>query len=130
MGKIAFKVVSSVVIIGALLFVVFWFNQHGAVDNYRNIEYIQAHMYNGKIIDLQNEISIRSVDDVKWYYDDHDTIVIEYGKVLLKYKLSDFVTKDVQDELNSILITTKQHPETLEFTLYFDGQEMTEYVKK
>lgn len=128
--KIAFRVGSSIVVLSALLFVVFWFNQHGAVDNSGNIEFIQSHMYNGKIIDMQNEISIRSVDDLKWYYDKHDTIVIEYGKVLLKYKIKDFVTPEVQEELNSILITVEQNKETLKFTLFFDGQEMTEYVKK
>lgn len=128
--RVAINALKSIIVLAALLFVVFWFNQHGAVNNDKNIEFIQAHMYNGKLIDLQNEISIRTPDDIKWYYDDHDTIVIEYGKVLLKYNLSDFVTKEVQDDLSTILISVTQHPETLKFTLFYQGEELKEYVKK
>lgn len=130
MFKLILKILSSIIIVGILIFVGFWLYQHGAVDNSNNIEFIKSHMYNGKLVDSQNEISIRSIDDVKWYYDSHDIIVIEYGKILLKYKISDFVSKEVQEELNSILISVDQNPETLAFTIYFDGQEVTEYVKK
>ena len=128
--RVAINALKGIIVLAALLFVVFWFNQHGAVNNDNNISFIQSHMYNGKLIDLQNEISIRTPDDIKWYYDDHDTIVIEFGKILLKYNLSDFVTKDVQDALNSIDISVRQNPETLKFTLYYQGEELKEYVKK
>lgn len=124
------KVFASVITFALLGLVVFWFAQHDAVNNTKNIEFIEAHMYNGKVIDLQNEVGVQSVDDVRWYYDDHDVIVIEYGKIMLKYKLTDFVTKDIQDALNRILITTEQNKVSLEFTLYWDGQEITKYVKR
>lgn len=127
--KGVFKMVGTLIVVAGLVFVGLWLNQHGTVNNTKNIEYILAHCYNNKLIDLQNEIGVQSVDDLKWYYDDHDTIVIEYGKILLKYTLKDFVRADIQQGLNSIFITTKQHPETLKFRLFWNGQEIPEYVK-
>lgn len=124
------KAISLIICLGALFFVVFWFNQHGAVNNTKNIEFIKAHTYNGKMIDLQNEIGVSSSDDIIWYYDKHDTIVIEYGKISLKYNLSDFVKSDVQSALNDVFITVKQNKETLKFKIYYNGEEIPEYVKK
>lgn len=128
--KNVLKGVGGIVVLGVLFIVVFWLMQHGAVDNTKNIEFIEAHCYNGKVVDMQNEVSVRGVEDVKWYYDKHDTIVIEYGKILLKYKVSEFIKPEIQQALNRVFITTKQNPETLELTLYWNDQEMTEYVKK
>lgn len=120
----------AVVILAIMFFIAYWMNQQGTTDNKNNIDFIKAKTYNGKVIDMQNEVSVKSVEDVKWYYSKRDTITIEYGKILLKYTTKDFVTPEVQQDLNSIFITVKQHPETYALTLYFQGQEMTEYVQK
>ena len=128
--KHLFDALKAILILAVLGLIGFWLWQHDAVDNTKNIEFINAHFYNGELIDLQNEIGVQSSDDVRWYMDKYDTIVIEYGKILLKYKTSDFVTSEVQNELNSILITTEQNKETLEFKLYWNGEELPKYVKK
>lgn len=114
----------------SLIFVLVWLGQHGTVDNKRNIEFIQAHCYNGKVIDMQNEVGVKSVKDIKWYYDDHDTIVIEYGKIALKYKISEFVTPEAQELLNTVFIRTEQNKATLDFILYWNDEEVTKYVKR
>lgn len=124
------KIISGILILGMLFMVVYWMSLDGATDNKTNIEFIKSHCYNGKVLDMQNEVSVHSSDDVKWYYDKHDTIVIEYGKVLLKYKIEDFIKADTQNDLRDIFITTKQNRDTLELTLYFQDEGLTEYVKR
>lgn len=124
------KAVSTITVLSLLVIVGFWISQHGATNNETNMQFIRDRSYNGKLLDMQNEVSVRDVGDVKWYYDDRDNLVIEYGKVMLKYKTKDFVTPEVQKDLNEIGITTKQHKETLEFTLFYQGEEMTEYVQR
>jgi hypothetical protein len=122
--------VTAVVILATMFLVVYWMAQNDTTDNTKNIEFIKSHSYNGKVVDMQNEISVRSVDDVKWYYDKGKTIVIEYGKVLLKYKTKEFITPEVQKDMNDIFIVVHQHPETFELKLLFQGEEMKEYVKR
>lgn len=122
--------VVSLIILTVMFFIAYWMSQQGTSDNKNSIEFIKAHTYNGKVVDLQNEVSVDSVKDVKWYYSKNKTITIEYGKILLKYKTEDFVTPEVQKDLQDVFITVKQHPETFELTLYFQEQEMTEYVKE
>lgn len=124
------RVLIPLVLLASLFMVAYWLMQSGTSDNQTNIDFIKSKVYNNKIIDMQNEISVRTTDDIKWYYDKNDTIVIEYGKILLKFKINDFIKPEVQDELNKIFISVKQHPETLEFKLYFRDKELKEYVKK
>lgn len=124
------KFVGTVLVVGCLLFAAWWIWRNGATDNTNNIEFITSHCYNGEVIDMQNEIGVDSVEDLRWYFDDNETIVIEYGKILLKYTIDDFISDKSQNELNSVFITTQQNPETLEFTLFWQGQEITKYVKK
>lgn len=129
--KMIKKILGSIVVLAALIIVGLWLLQHDTSDNSRNIEFIKAHLYNGKIIDMQNELHIKNpLEDIKWYMSDHDTLSIEYGKILLKYKISDFVKPEIQQMLNSIGITTKQNKDTLKFTLYYLEDELKEYVKK
>lgn len=124
------KAIGGILIFGLLGIVVMFFIRDGATDNKTNIEFIKSHCYNNKIIDMQNEISIKSSDDVKWYYDKGDSIVIEYGKILLKYKTKDFVTDDVQKDMNDIFISVKQNPESLELYVYFQDELLPEYIKR
>lgn len=115
----------------AILFcVVVYLSKNDTVNNDVNVDFIISHSYNGKVLDMENEVSVKGPDDIKWYYSKNDTITIEFGKILLKYELADFVTKEVQDKLNSINIFTKQNKESLLFTLYYFGDELIEYVKK
>lgn len=110
--------------------VVFYLYQNGTINNENNIKFIESHFYNNKLIDSQNEVGVKSSDDVKWYYDDSKyTICIQYGKVLLKYKVKDFIKHKNQEELNKILIKTEQNKETLELILYYNNKELKEYVK-
>ena len=125
------RIIGSTFVFIALGLVLLYFMQMDTVDNPRNIQFIKDHMYNGEILDMQNEVSVESADDIKWYYlDGKEIICIEYGKVLLKYKMEDFIKPETIKDLNDVLITVKQNKETLEFTLYFDGEELPRYVKK
>lgn len=122
----------SIILITLLLLVLvgLWISQQGTKDNKNGIEFIKSRSYNGKVLDFQNEVSVKSVEDVKYYYDKHGNIIIEYGKVLLKYKTKDFITEEVQKDLNDVFITVEQHPETYEFIIFFQGEEIIEYVKR
>lgn len=130
MKKMILNGIPAILILAILFFVLYWFMQYDTSDNKANIEFIKSHCYNGQVLDMQNEISVRYVEDVKWYYDKNKTIVIEYGKILLKYKTKDFVKEDTLKDLQDIFITVKQNKDTLALTLYFQGEEMTEYVKR
>jgi hypothetical protein len=120
------KKIFIVVVILAVGGITYWSLYGAPSDNLASIEFIQSRMFNGEIIDLQQDLRVEGVEDIKWY-EKRNNIYIEYGTVLLKYPVSEFVKPEVQEDLNSILLETKQNAETLEFTLYFNGEEVTKY---
>jgi hypothetical protein len=124
------RIFEFIIILSCLILLLFWYIQKDTTDYRNNLEFIQSKIYNNKLLDFQNEVSVRNIEDIKWYYDKGNTICIEYGKILLKFKVSDFIKDDIQKELNKIFITTKQHKETKELKLYFREKELKEYVKK
>lgn len=130
MFKLVKGSMSALIILSIMFFIAYWMNQQGTTDNKNNIKFIQAKTYNGKLIDMQNEVSVKSIKDIKWYYSKRKTITIEYGKILLKYKIKEFITEEVQTDLNSIFITTKQNSETFKLSLFFQAIEIPEYVIK
>lgn len=125
------KGIGAILTLGLLVFVVFWFSKSGAVDNERNIEFIKSKMYNGELIDMQNEVKVNGVDDIKWYFEDNNKfITIDFGKIRLKYEVSEFIKGETQKALNEIGITVKQEKKTRKWKLYYQGEELTEYVKR
>lgn len=127
MLKKALSLVIPMLLLGMVLYFMYG---NGTNNNNTNIEFIKDHCYNGRIVDLQNEITVKSEKDIKWYKDKRDTLVIEYGKITLKYNIKDFDNQEVLDKLEEVFITVKRHKVTKELVFYFQGKELVEYVKR
>lgn len=114
------------VVVGGMAY---WLYVDNPSDNEASIEFIKSRIYNGQILDLQQDLDVDSVKDIKWYME-KDRVTIEYGSMILKYSVKDLEKQEIQNILESVFITVKQNKNTKEFTLYFQGEEITKYVKK
>lgn len=93
------------------------------------ITYIQRHIGSrGQLQDVQDEIGIETLDDVKWY-DLGKKVEIEYGKIKLRVKKEDLSNKEVLDKLASIYIEVRYYKEKGEYKFYYRGAEIGKYVK-
>lgn len=106
-----------------------WFQYTGAFygSTEDNIKFIQSHLNSsGKLVDLQDEISVKGVDDIKFFFG--DKVEIHFGEVLLRWKKDEFLTKEVQKELNKIGITIKVNKKTNKLHLFYHGEEVQRWV--
>lgn len=107
----------------------FAYNNVGGKGFDDSIQFIQRHLGGrGQLQDIQDDIGIQSIADLRWY-DLGKKIEIDYGKVKLKVKKEDILTKDVVDKLKSVYIEYKYYEKTGEFKFYYHGEEIGKYVK-
>lgn len=132
-GGILLKKITSVVTLILLFGGVFWyFNYYQGVLGYsteRNIEYIRDHMNSqGKLIDYQDEISVKSINDIKFFIDDKK-VTIEFGKIVLEWKNQEFFTKPVLDSIKPLGFEVKRDKDSKEILLFWQGKEVDRWVQ-
>lgn len=94
-----------------------------------SIKFIHQHFNGrGQLQDIQDEIGIESIGDVKWY-DLGKSIEVEYGKVKLKVSKKDILTEEIHKKLQSVYIDYQYNQQTGEFKFFYRGQPITKYVK-
>lgn len=93
------------------------------------IDFIASHFTGrGQIMDYQNDLGVKGIEDIKWY-DNKDSIEIEFGKIRLKFDKKKFDTQEVLDALERIHITVRKNEETGEYKLYYNDEPIDLYVK-
>ena len=94
--------------------------------NNQNMEYIKSFINMGEISDVHNELNIGDIAEDCYFTvsKDKKEINIVLGNYTMSYNVSDFVTKDVQEQLEVIGIETRQNSKTLDFELKFLGTEI------
>lgn len=93
------------------------------------IDFIASHFTGrGQIMDYQNDLGVKGIEDIKWY-DNKDSIEIEFGKIRLKFDKKKFDTQEVLDALERIHITVRKNEETQEYKLYYNDEPIDLYVK-
>ena len=92
------------IVMGGLYF----YDQIGAKSNESGIEYIQSFIASsGNLVDYQNKLGMKDpATDLKWYKTD-DEVRIDFGRIILKYSLEEFMSEKVQGDLASIGITSQ-----------------------
>ena len=97
----------------------------------KNIGYIREHINGrGEIVDWQNNIGVKGIDDIKLFRDEKAAITIQYGKIELNWKrLEDFLDKDNLDRLKQIMITVKKSKSTGEIKIYWRDEEVEPWVR-
>lgn len=101
--------------------------EEGGVND--SIAYIQRHINSrGQLVDMQEEISVNSVEDIK-FFETKKNIEIEFGKVTLKWKRADFLTDDTKQRLQTIGLDYRYNEETDNIELYYYKQKVDKWVK-
>ena len=125
----------TVIIIPIIAFIAiyFGFNEWTGLStgstNTKNIEYIASHINGqGKIVDYQNNLGAKSAEDIKLYVEGNE-VTIHFGRIVLEWKMEDFVTQEVGDELKKIHITRYRDEETGKLRVFWQGEELVRYVK-
>ena len=127
-----FKYIASpcilvMIVMGGLYF----YDQIGAKSNESGIEYIQSFIASsGNLVDYQNKLGMKDpATDLKWYKTD-DEVRIDFGRIILKYSLEEFMSEKVQGDLASIGITSQVIKEKTGnvLHLYYLGEEIQRWV--
>ena len=93
-----------------------------------NLLFIQNHINSqGRLVDLQREISVDSSEDIKFYYTDKK-VKIEFGEVLLKWDTEEFMTKNTRSELKKIGLIVKINSKTGKVHLFYGNDEVERWV--
>lgn len=119
-------IIITAIVVGACLY---WLTFKDTNSNDKYVEYIAQHIHNGHILDWSNDLHVQSVDDIKWYEDSGDRVVIEYGIIKLTYYRDDLLSDETKEKLNTILIDVKLSPYTGKLHVYWDGKEVEKHVK-
>lgn len=95
-----------------------------------NIDFIISHMNSaGTLIDYQNEIDCKSIDDLKLFTNDKK-YKITYGKLDLEWKTEeDLLTKLNIDRLERIGIKIYRDKETQRLRFFWRGEEIERWVR-
>jgi len=94
-----------------------------------SIAFIQRHINSrGQLVDMQEEISVNSLDDIK-FFETKKNIEIEFGKVTLKWKRADFLTGETQKLLQTIGLDFRYNEEADNIELYYQKQKVDKWVK-
>jgi hypothetical protein len=130
MKKVLMWIIVPLFLVGAVTAWYFYENMVGNGATESNIAFILEHIdHRGEIIDFREEISVKSVENIRLFWKSDKDIVIEYGKIRLKWtKLEDFLAKENLDRLKQIFITLKQDRRTLEYHVYWKDQKVTRWV--
>lgn len=116
-----------VMIIGSAL----WFFYYTVVVNAtdRNMQVILDHMNSaGVIVDIQNEIAVNGVEDLKLYVTDKE-IEIEFGRLTLEWTPEVFAQPETQQKLSMIGITYKVYGEPKKLHVFWHDEEIERWVK-
>lgn len=123
----------SLILIPAILFIaVMYFyevkqdiNKSSTKDS---IEYISKHFNaSGKLIDYQNDLGVKTVEDIKFFLKG-DKVEIHFGKILLNWRLKDFVSKENQEELKKVFINIYRDAKTGKIRVFYKGEEVERWV--
>jgi len=107
----------------------FYFNAYTQKSsNFTSIEFIHEHFNNaGKLLDYQNEIGVKDIDDIKLFVKDKN-VKIEFGFIKLDWTMEEFLTEEVQKALEKIYITCRRDKETGRLRVFYKGQELQRWV--
>ena len=93
-----------------------------------NIKYIRSHINSqGKLVDLEDEIDVDSVEDIKLFFGDE--VEIHFGEVLLKWEKDEFLTEQTKAALAEIGIELKVNNKTNKLHLFYHGEEIKRWIK-
>lgn len=93
------------------------------------INFIENHMNaTGKIVDIQREIMVNSIEDVRWY-SNKKGYEIKFGKLTLKFTTEEFISDEYVKALKRIGFEIKKDRKTGELLLFYNGEKVTKYVK-
>lgn len=98
-------------------------------NNRKNIEYIADHINaQGKIIDYQNNLGAKGVDDIKLFVKDGN-VVIHFGRIVLEWTMEDFVSEKVGEQIKEIGLTRYRDSKTGQLRVFWQNQELVRYAK-
>ena len=93
-----------------------------------NLKYIAKHVNSvGRIVDYQGDIGVRSIDDIKLYIKE-DTVRIEFGKILLKWRYDDFLSEKYDNALERIGLYREIDKKTNELKVYYLEEELVRWA--
>ncbi|HBF5809558.1 TPA: hypothetical protein KOR75_001139 [Clostridioides difficile] len=95
-----------------------------------SIDFIASHINGrGQIVDFQNDLGVKSIDDIKFYNTKND-IEIEFGKIRLKFDKKKLDTDEVLNALERIHIKVRKNEETGEYKIYYNDEPIDLYVRE
>ena len=110
---------------------VFYFVYYNVVINSTatNIKLIKEHMNSsGTIVDIQNEIGVQSVEDIKLFVTTEE-VRIQFGKLVLNWSPKNFAKSETQEQLSQIGFEIQFKGEPPKMYLYWHGAEVERWVR-
>lgn len=96
-------------------------------SNYKTIEYIKSYQTStGKLVDFQNKIGVRGIEDVQYYVYD-GKFQITFGDHIMIWDKEDFYKEDNIVHLSQIGIEVDFNENTKELHVYYKGDEVPKY---
>ena len=125
---VSLAVTLVILALGTALFCKKWYGLE-KISTDTNIEYILEHIgTNGKLVDFQNEIGVKSIEDFR-LYEEGNKITLYYGKIILTWDKADLVLPDNLAKLKSIGISVCKDTVTNRLVFLWQGQEIERWVK-
>ena len=120
----------SLVCIVAIIMVGYKFYQAREEQiNQSNLEFIQKHVNSmGKLVDFENEIGVKSIDDIKLYVS-KEKVRIKFGKIQLDFKYEDLKTKEMKEQLKKIGFDVMNINDSKKLKVYYRGVELVRWAK-
>lgn len=107
-----------------------WYSQIREDGTMSSIDFIASHINGrGQIVDFQNDLGVKSIDDIKFYNTKND-IEIEFGKIRLKFDKKKLDTDEVLNALERIHIKVRKNEETSEYKIYYNDEPIDLYVRE
>ena len=107
-----------------------WYSHIREDGTMSSIDFIASHINGrGQIVDFQNDLGVKSIDDIKFYNTKND-IEIEFGKIRLKFDKKKLDTDEVLNALERIHIKVRKNEETGEYKIYYNDEPIDLYVRE
>lgn len=107
-----------------------WYSQIREDGTMSSIDFIASHINGrGQIVDFQNDLGVKSIDDIKFYNTKND-IEIEFGKIRLKFDKKKLDTDEVLNALERIHIKVRKNEETGKYKIYYNDEPIDLYVRE
>ena len=123
---IKYIVIPVLLVLVASIVLTFYYSSRSS-SNQRVLKHIMSYQTSsGKLNDFQNNIGVKTADDIKYYVYD-GKVRIEFGKQILEWDKKEFYTDDTKHNLELIGVECEIDKKTKALVMYWGGTKLVKY---